>query len=97
MAAGPASTCRVHFADLDRTLEVAAGTTVLDACEKNGVYMEAACGGFACCNTCRVRVISGGLSPVEEVEEPFLDAADQRLGCQAKIVGDVVLKLDPGA
>jgi 2Fe-2S ferredoxin len=65
-------------------------------CERNDVEMEAACGGFACCNTCRVRVVEGELSPMDEIEEPFLDAPGQRLGCQARILGDVVLKLDPG-
>ena len=73
-----------------------AGATLLEVCEQNGIPMESACGGFAACNSCRVRVMRGELSPMEDVEEPFLDTPDQRLGCQARVVGDVVLVMDPG-
>ena len=70
--------------------------TLLEVCEQSGIPMESACGGFAACNSCRVRVIVGELSPMEDVEEPFLDRPDQRLGCQARVVGDVVVAMDPG-
>lgn len=59
--------------------------------------MEAACGGFAGCNTCRVRLISGSLGPEDEAEGPFLDAPGQRLACQARIVADAVVRLEPGS
>lgn len=88
---------RLQFPLLDRSLEVAAGQRLLDACEANGIPMDAACGGFAACNTCRVCIIEGELSPLEESEEPFLDRPDQRLACQAYVVGDLILNLDPGA
>jgi len=80
-------------------LRVAPGTVLLEACEDADVPMEAACGGFACCNTCRVDVIGddSGLSPMLPEEEPFLDAPTQRLACQASVVGPVVLRLAPGA
>jgi ferredoxin len=78
-------------------LEVDLGVRLLDACEERGIPMDAACGGFAACNTCRVRVLKGQLSPMEDVEEPFLDRADQRLACQAHVCGDVLLDLDPGS
>ncbi len=89
--------CRVTFEDLGRTVEAEVGTTLLALCDANGLPMETACGGFAACNSCRVRVIDGLLSPLLEVEAPFLDAAGQRLGCQAEVVGDVRLRLEPGA
>lgn len=77
-------------------VEVEPGTTVLEACEDHGIPMESACGGFAACNSCRVEVLSGVLSPLVDEEEPFLDAPDQRLGCQARVLGDVALRLAPG-
>lgn len=86
----------VRFDDLDRAVEADPGLSLLEVCERHGLPMESACGGFAACNSCRVRVISGDLSPLDELEEPFLDAPDQRLGCQARVVGDVVVRLDPG-
>lgn len=87
---------RVEFRDLGRTLQEPDGRLLLDVCLDHGIDMEAACGGFAACNTCRVRVVEGRLSEREEIEDPFLDRADQRLGCQAAVCGDVVLTLDPG-
>ena len=87
---------RVVFQDLGVSLSAVEGRTLLELCLEEGIDMEAACGGFAACNTCRVRVVEGALSPKDEVEDPFLDRPDQRLGCQAFVIGDVVLELDPG-
>lgn len=80
-------------------VDVAAGATLLEACDAGGLPMETECGGFAACNSCRVRVIAGAdaLSPVDRKERPFLDRPDQRLGCQAQLLGDVTVALDPGA
>ncbi len=81
-------------------VEVAPGATLLEACDSAGIPMETECGGFAACNSCRVRVRAGAehLSPLEEAEEPFLDEDDQRLGCQARVLsGEVIVRLDPGA
>jgi len=92
------SRLRVEFRDHGTTVEVEAGTTLLEAAEEGDVPMESECGGFAACNSCRVVVLEGGeaLSPCNEEEEPFLDEAGQRLGCQAEVRGDVVVQLVPG-
>ncbi len=87
---------RVEFIDLGRVVEAAIGRTLLEVCDDEGVPMETACGGFAACNSCRVALIEGVLSPVEEVELPFLDRPGQRLGCQARVSGDAVMRLEPG-
>ncbi len=87
---------RVRFLDLGVTVEGEADQLLLDLCLDHGIDMEAACGGFAACNTCRVRVHEGNLTPLDEIERPFLDRDDQRLGCQARLVGEVTLSLDPG-
>ena len=78
--------------------QVAAGTTLLDASEELGWPLDSDCGGVAACNACRVRVISGAdnLSPRLAEEEPFLDDEDQRLGCQARLLGEVVVQPAPG-
>jgi ferredoxin len=86
----------VTFVDLGAAVSADQGQTLLEVCDNHGLPMETACGGFAACNSCRVRLVSGALSPLEEVEAPFLDAPDQRLGCQARIVGDITVRLDPG-
>jgi ferredoxin len=89
--------CTLRFVALGRELRAEAGQRLLEVCEEAGIPMEAACGGFAACNTCRVRVIRGQLSELREEEEPFLDLPSQRLACQAFLVGDLELDLDPGS
>lgn len=79
-------------------LEVDLGETLLEACEAAAIPMESACGGFAACNSCRVDVLEGKgrLSARLPEEEPFLDGPEQRLGCQARILGSVTVRLAPG-
>ncbi len=79
-------------------LEVDVGETLLEACEAAAIPMESACGGFAACNSCRVDVLDGArhLSLLLPEEEPFLDTAGQRLGCQARVFGPVAVRLAPG-
>ena len=74
------------------------GQTLLEVCEDHGLPMDCACGGFACCNSCRVDVLEGAenLSPRSEEELPFLDGSAQRLGCQATLHGPVRLRLASG-
>ncbi len=78
--------------------EVEPDTTLLDACDAHAVPMDSACGGFAACNSCRVIVVgrNGGLSPKVDEEDAFLDRDDQRLGCQARVIAPVRVRLDPG-
>ncbi len=84
----------VTFEDLCKSVEAESGQTLLEVCDAHGLPMDTACGGFAACNSCRVRVVTGALSPLDPVEDPFLDRPDQRLGCQARVVADVVVRLD---
>jgi ferredoxin len=79
-------------------IEVRSGDTLLEACDAHHLPMESACGGFAVCNSCRVRVLDGegNLSPRLDEELAFLDDEGQRLGCQARVLGDVRVRLEPG-
>ena len=80
-------------------VDVDPGVTLLEACEQGGIPMESACGGFACCNSCRVDVLAGmdQLSAKVPEEDAFLDADHQRLACQATVAGPVSVRLAPGA
>jgi ferredoxin len=76
------------------------GASLLEVCEAANIPMDSACGGFAACNSCRVDVLAGADRLTAQVpdEEAFLDAPDQRLGCQARIAapGEVRVRLAPG-
>lgn len=63
---------------------------------------DQACGGQAECGTCRVRVVSGAaLSPPtpmeQELRREFPDAlaADERLACMTRPLGDVTIAVPP--
>jgi 2Fe-2S ferredoxin len=75
-----------------RSVEVPAGTSILEAAKKVHAQVGYACGGVCACSTCHVYVKKGAasLSPQKEREEDILDKAfdvraTSRLGCQAKL------------
>ncbi|MBA2621596.1 MAG: (2Fe-2S)-binding protein [Acidobacteria bacterium] len=83
----------IKFEREERTGVVAVGTYLFDAARRLGVEIEAECDRRGECETCAVRVISGGefLSGATTRETEHLTAArrkrGERLSCQAKIEG----------
>jgi ferredoxin len=91
---------QVQFVDQNLAIEVPLGTTILQASKLAGAPEGDACGGVCACSTCHVYVEAGGnlLSPAEDGEEDILDKAfdvrmTSRLGCQAKIQKDGLIKI----
>ena len=85
---------------MDKEVEVAEGKTVLEAAQEHGIHLEHACGGNCACTTCHVIVQEGmdHLSGMQDDEADRMDTATgitlkSRLGCQAKIHGDVVVEI----
>ena len=80
--------------------EVPAELSLLEAAERLGFPLNHDCGGNASCSSCRVVVISGGehLSEIDFEEQDLLDREAlsepyHRLGCQARICGDVMVQV----
>ena len=86
---------RVTFADAGKGGEFPAGRTLLSVAGELGVRVSQVCGGDGACGTCRVAVVEGWdqLTPptpdetYKELEEPY------RLSCQARLAGDVVVRV----
>ena len=83
---------RVTFQPSGAAVEVAPGTTLLDAADEAGVELPHNCGGVCACVTCHVWVEEGygSLPPATEREEDKLDEAVglnpvSRLACQAAV------------
>src|ERR1035437_5129299 len=85
-----------------RAVQCTIGGTILEAARKAGIDIEATCGARGRCRSCRVKVLTGELSPPtvqdtlqlghEEVHERF------RLGCQTRLVADcTVMSIPPKA
>jgi 2Fe-2S ferredoxin len=76
-----------------REIDVAEGTSVMEAARDHGLDVEGACEGAMACSTCHVIVDAGWydrLPPASEDEEDMLDLAfgltrTSRLGCQIEM------------
>ena len=92
---------QVTFLPMNQTFEAEAGESLLDVAIRNDVPLAHACGGFCACTTCHVEVKTGdsALSEVEEEESERLERVPtgltlhSRLGCQAKVKGNVVVEI----
>ncbi|MBI5379665.1 MAG: 2Fe-2S iron-sulfur cluster binding domain-containing protein [Nitrospirae bacterium] len=98
----PATTYTVTFVNLGKTVKAREGQSILDVALEHEIPLEHNCGGNCACSTCHVIVREGmkHLSPMQEEEEDQLDEAEgltliSRLGCQAKIRGDIVVEIPP--
>jgi ferredoxin len=87
---------KVRFLKENLEVEVEDGASILEASRKCGAPEGDRCGGVCACSTCHVYVVRGlaATSEIEDEEADILDKAfdvraESRLGCQAKIHGDV--------
>jgi len=83
------------------SIDVAPGTSILEAAEECGARVGHACGGNLACSTCHVWVHEGldSLPEVTDKENDIMDKAfdvraESRLGCQARLADeDVVVEI----
>ena len=89
---------QVTFMPAGQSFEVAAGTTLLVSAIRNGLHLRHDC-TEAVCGTDRVKILSGekNLSEKTENEELTLEmmqaSPNERLGCVARVLGDVTVEL----
>ncbi len=94
---------KITFLPEGKSVEVATGTSILEAADEAGVELPSNCGGVCACTTCHVWVEAGldALSEIADREDDKLQeaaglTARSRLACQAKIgAADVVVRV-PG-
>ena len=101
----------VVFTPSGKRGRVAEGVNLLDAARSLGVDLDSVCGGRGICGRCQVVVAEGEfakhgitssidhLTPFSEPEGRFRErsglAADRRLGCHARVQGDLVIDVPP--
>lgn len=91
---------KITFENLNVTIDVSKGDTILDASIANDIPIQHACGGFCSCTTCHVIVKKGteNLAPMEDDENERIQGVERqsptsRLACQSKVMGDVVVEI----
>ena len=89
---------KVEITTDDLTLDVKDGYALIDMCEDHDTSILFGCRDGAC-GACMVKVLKGAdkLSPMKDDEKDFLETMaaeeDERLACQCKVHGDVVLEV----
>ncbi|HEX9690310.1 MAG TPA: 2Fe-2S iron-sulfur cluster-binding protein [Thermoanaerobaculia bacterium] len=85
----------VVFVNEGKAGVVESGTTVLQAAIDLGVRISHVCGGNGICSTCRVEVVVGpeNLTPINPQEVAYDLGKCRRLGCQARVLGNVGLRV----
>jgi len=84
--------CLIRFEPSGLKLDVPAGTVLLEAAHKAGIYLSSICGGDGYCGKCKVIIDSGqfqshptALLTQEEIRE------DVVLACQTKVLSDMTI------
>jgi 2Fe-2S ferredoxin len=90
----------VRFIREKLEVEVEVGQTILAAAKKIRAPEGDRCGGVCACSSCHVYVVEGfaNTSEIEDEEFDILDKAFDvrsisRLGCQAKVHGDIAVEI----
>jgi len=84
---------------MNRAVEIAPGTTLLKAAQKVGMELPWVCGGNRICTTCRC-IVEGDPASLDAPDDKELEilesvqlAAPWRLGCQARVLRDVIAQV----
>ncbi|MCQ2229714.1 MAG: NADH:ubiquinone reductase (Na(+)-transporting) subunit F [Bacteroidales bacterium] len=81
----------------DKDVEVESGSSLLSTLAAEGIYLPSACGGKGSCGQCKCQIVEGGgeILPSEKGHFSRKQQMDHwRLGCQAKVKGDLKIKVD---
>jgi uncharacterized 2Fe-2S/4Fe-4S cluster protein (DUF4445 family) len=88
----------VNYGTDERTVSVEKDSVLGEAIITTGLPLEQPCAGRGTCHKCKV-IAQGALSPLDEKEMDGLTeaerAADYRLACRARVLGDVEVTLAP--
>lgn len=87
----------IDFEPIGRRISIEAGVTLLDAARQAGVALSADCGGNGTCGRCKVRLMSGILTPptANEIKRLGQDMVKRgwRFACQAKAESDIKVQV----
>jgi Na+-transporting NADH:ubiquinone oxidoreductase subunit F len=80
----------------EKTIEVAAGSSLLSTLSEQKIFLPSACGGGGTCAMCKCQVLEGG-GEILPTEAPYFSrkaiADNWRLGCQVKVKQDMDIKV----
>ncbi len=80
----------------DNKISVEQGSSVLATLSANDIYLSSACGGKGSCGQCKCQIVEGGGEILDSEKGHFTRKQIKegyRLGCQAKVKGDISIKV----
>src|SRR4030043_1723142 len=84
--------CRIDFQPIGRRIHAEYGTKIFQVTRDYGVGLASLCGGKGTCGKCKVRIVSGEVSPPDDRERKSLSSEEiaqgYRLACLTKVDGD---------
>jgi len=90
----PAAPVTVNFQPSNRSVTVAAGTSLMKAAREAGLHINASCGGAGVCGKCRIIVESGTVSGGRSEKLSEQDyGKGYRQACTAEIEADAVVRI----
>ncbi len=91
-----AAACKVTFQHNERSVEVPAGTSLLEAARSADVHLNASCNGKGSCGKCKLVVTEGN---VTAPPTPLLSDSEKAKGvvlaCQSRVTEDVAVTIPP--
>ncbi|MEJ2158091.1 MAG: ASKHA domain-containing protein [Desulfobacteraceae bacterium] len=95
-AAALQASLKVHFATDGKTVNVAPGTTLLEAARQADVHINASCNGKGACGKCKLAVTAGR---TKNPSTPLLSDTEKDKGyilaCQSKVIEEVTVDIPP--
>jgi len=95
----PTKTYVVNMQPVGRRAEVRPGMTLLEAAQSVGVELASLCGGVGVCDSCRVQLVAGELTPLTVEEQSTFSEQELeqgfRLACRAEPFSDVRIDIPP--
>lgn len=84
--------------DDSKSLQVPAGSNLLNTLSNHKIFIPSACGGKGTCGVCKVQITEGGgaMLPTEKSHISRGEAREGcRLSCQVKVKGDMKIEVPP--
>ncbi len=89
----------ISMQPIGRRAVIESGMNLLQAAQTSGVEVVSLCGGIGACDSCKIRLVKGKLSPLS-LEEQAVFTPDEleagyRLACQAVPLSDITIDIPP--
>lgn len=83
---------KIYVKNIEKVITCSKNEVLLNALRKNGIQVQAVCGGLGLCGLCRVLITKGKVSEPTEAEKKVLGGLIQegwRLACQTRVLEDI--------